>query len=147
MILRALIVGQLVLLCAWFAAHTQLEGSLPVFLQKYLEVKRELEAQEGLDAVTWFALFGLVLYATSLIGVFLLKRWGRITFTAAIAYAVILSFFDEPTVATAFETAILSITASIDGFLLALVWFSPLSRWFMPSRSIPRQTADTQLPT
>jgi len=145
LMLRSIIVGQVILIGIWFAAHTQLEATLPLFLQRYLELKRELDAEGGQDALFWFALFGGVLSLVSLVGVFLLKRWGRITFTLGVAYYVVLSFFDDPQVSTAFESGIFGIILLGDGLILGLIWFSPLSRWFIPAKAQARQAPEVPL--
>ncbi len=64
------------------------------------------------------------------IALFFFKSWAKPTFTVAILFCLLSTLYYQPQIFSALEAALYSIVSLIDGLIIALIYFSPISKEF-----------------
>jgi hypothetical protein len=113
-----------------FSTH----DSLPQALQDYLNSTSEEESNDNWMALGVFALILIVAVIAAYIGLFLFKPWSRplnlLLWPAAFVFTPMLG----PTVTSGWATACYELSAGLGGMIVALTYFSRLSKEFQSGK-------------
>lgn len=135
---QTLVVVHQLLVFAAMVVQSVTDGWLPPELQGHLGLDRSLldEAQgdeppfEAARAL-WWVLMPASLAASA--GVLFFRRWGRTLFVAVAAVGVLLVPIGGLYVDVGWTVMVSSLAGLCEGALIALMYFSPLRRLFVPA--------------
>jgi hypothetical protein len=119
-----------------------LRKSLPEPLAFYLESEDARDWSAFDWTVSGLAFVLLVATVVSLFGLWWLKNWARLLYTASSIVAVPFLPLLGPVVSHGLASAVTDAAAMLGGMVLALIWFSDLSKDFIHRRS----SSDPQVP-
>jgi hypothetical protein len=93
----------------------------------------ELANFENNQDIIWFDFVILCVFLIAIvanIALFFFKSWAKPTFTVAILFCLLSTLYYQPQIFSALEAALYSIVSLIDGLIIALIYFSPISKEF-----------------
>ena len=131
-VLRLLITAEIAFVLIGVVAGVLLRDTLPALLQQYLALEAD-RAWSGLDflkSVSYLVAFGLLI--AGWIGLWKLKPWSRLVYTAAWILSVLVLPMVGPAVLHGVEYMLGDIATLAAGMTLALIWLSPLAVHFSP---------------
>ena len=113
---------------------------LALWVSPHLPISRAPEVMEllnanGADALSYELAFGVRKYLPAAfivgaIGMFFFTWWGRWFFAACYAVGLVVTIIAGFTVSPAIDSAIFLLATLVDGAILGLAFFSPLSEHF-----------------
>ena len=120
-----------VLCPAAFVAFYAEKPSLPAELRGYLDARLQGPATGRDELLFWFLLLMLAVAAAATVGLYKFKRWARpLWLWLTVASYVTFPLFPEPVVAPPATYVFYSLSSALNGFVLALLYFSPVARLF-----------------
>jgi hypothetical protein len=127
---RILLVLSWLLLIAGIVASFLTENSLPPELQSYLERVENAPLANGeiVLAVVDVAFFVLAVVLT--VGLFRFRRWAKSLLPMSYVLGLALIPGNGPYVESGWASFLFFLGSSVDGIILALVYFSPLREFF-----------------
>jgi hypothetical protein len=129
-LLRALIVTEYVLIIVAIVVGLATESLLPDPLRTFVEEEANAELTNDDIAMLIIGLPLIILLIVSSIGLFMLWPPARILYLIGVASGLILMPVFGPYVESGWGTAFEDAASIISGVILALVYFSPLKRYF-----------------
>jgi len=128
---RILLIAGWALFAAAVAAQFLTRPYLPEQLRDFLASEHQEVLAQGFSASAAAAALILVFSVATQVGLLLLKRWARACYAAVLALDYLYLFvFGRPYVMSATGYALGSMNAALSGFLLALMYFTPLKSLF-----------------
>ena len=126
-VLRLLVVFEFILTVTAVTLNFSFEEKLPVDLKTWIDVQAELPITNN-EIITFFLLAAplLLIYFSSMIGLLLLKPWGKYLYIFSMISLSVLSLFLGPTVEHAIHTLFGDITSICTGGILVLILFTPV---------------------
>ena len=126
-VLRLLVVFEFILTVTAVILNFSFEEKLPVDLKTWIDVQAELPITNN-EIITFFLLAAplLLIYFSSMIGLLLLKPWGKYLYIFSMISLSVLSLFLGPTVEHAILTLFGDITSICTGGILVLILFTPV---------------------
>jgi|APSaa5957512493_1039668.scaffolds.fasta_scaffold166430_1 hypothetical protein len=126
-VLRLLVVFEFILTVTAVTLNFSFEEKLPVDLKTWIDVQAELPITNN-EIITFFLLAAplLLIYFSSMIGLLLLKPWGKYLYIFSMISLSVLSLFLGPTVEHAILTLFGDITSICTGGILVLILFTPV---------------------
>jgi hypothetical protein len=126
-----LLLGWVICLGGLIVSYVE-EPSLPPALREYLDSDVN-EPLTSWDFVVFFLLLSLLIVGVvNTVGLYRFKPWARkLTLWGFVAgYAVTPILFREPAVITPLAETFFTLGNALSGFILALIYFSPVARHF-----------------
>jgi hypothetical protein len=128
------------LLLGWVVPLTGLvsyfaeKSSMPPELRDYLAARaaRPMNGRDYFAALLVLFLFGAQVVIT--VGLYRFRRWGRTLFlcSCVVGYSALPFVFGGPVTTTRVAHVFYALGSLLNGFTLALAYFSPLARFFEP---------------
>ena len=126
-LLKALIIGEIVLVTLAALVDIQYPQLLPQVLQDYNLQK----CDDTSDFVALVLISCLILVIVSYVGLWRIKRWGRSLYTVANLGAYFATFFiNQPEINSSLAGAFGDLSTMCSGGILILVWFTALNKSF-----------------
>ena len=106
--------------------------SLPPALLGYLDAKVDAPPTSWDLFVFFLLLFLLIVGVVNTVGLYRFRPWARKLYLCGFVagYAVITFLFRDPVVTTPLAYSLFSLGTALSGFMLALIFFSPVARYF-----------------
>jgi hypothetical protein len=127
-VLRTLVAAEINLVVIGAVAGIFLTDDLPDLLQQYLALEEESTAFSGGRIAFYVVALGLLI--AGWVGLWLLKPWARLAYTAASVLSVLIDPMIGPSVMHGLEYMLSDLSTLAAGMTLALIWFSPLAARF-----------------
>jgi hypothetical protein len=124
--LRTLIVGEIVLGIVSIVVSLLTRSSLPEPLRAFLDAESKAEMTAGVLSLLATTIWLIILSLVASIGLFFFWRPARILYLIAVAANLLLTPFSGPYVDAGWGTTFLQAGFIVSGFILALIYFSPL---------------------
>jgi hypothetical protein len=125
---RGWVVFSIVLMIAWIVADFATVGQLPEDLREFRQADPELTPV--MAAAIFGAIAIMVLYLIALAGLLAFWRPARVLYLVATIGGFLLVFFVGPSVTTAISEGLAYLDCALSGFILALLYFSPIKAHF-----------------
>ncbi len=127
---RILLVLSWLLVIAGVVVSFLTESSLPPELRAYLERVGDAPPASGEIVLAVVDVAFIILAIVLTVGLFRFRRWARSLLPVSYALGFALLPAHGPYVESGWESALFYVGSSVDGVILALVYFSPLSEVF-----------------
>ena len=134
--LRLSIVTQWILTVVLIWVHFYDAQRMPELLKRYLEgvTSSTLSTPTGKIAM-FLSIFVVIAGISGSIGTFLLKPWGRWFYLIAVVFTPVLALSKEIRIWGPYESMLCDVLIPLEGFTVALLYFSEASRVFQRSDS------------
>ena len=125
-IFRAIVIVSIVLLLVAIVVLVFFNQPLPPELDSFVEA--DLEAD--FTVIDYFGYTSALFAVAANIGLLFFARWSRPVFAAGVVATTIVTAFSGPFVATALEAFVYEVGLLLDGFIIALAYFSEARVYF-----------------
>lgn len=125
---RSVVGGSIALLFIAIAVSMTVDQPLPAELDGWLAAT----ADEPWGVFEWLAIALAVGCLVASVGLLFLARWARPAFAVTLAGVTATTLFTGPSVTNALDAFFYEVTLLLDGFILALAYFSDARHYFAP---------------
>lgn len=125
---RSVVGGSIALLFIAIAVSMTIDQPLPAELDGWLTAT----AEQPWGIFEWLAIALAVGCLVASVGLLFLARWARPAYAVTLAGVTVTTLFTGPSVSNEVDAFFYEVTLLLDGFILALAYFSEARHYFEP---------------